>query len=308
MNRFSEKQTDLLLAFFAFFVAFALWQIAFLAPLVYPLRLFVTMVHELGHGVAILFTGGDFVNYQVMSNGAGVAYSRGGVRPIIVSAGYVGTAIFGAALLYAADSGHSVNRPKWVAIALGIGFALLTLIYSGFGLRNIQTGEALIIAGSYSLTGYFVVARDLEVSRNRTWAFLSGGLSLMVSLFFASGNNGNARLTFFIGMLSAIALLALGIYARRNTVLFVLNFLAFAVGFNAITDAWVLFRIVRSDMVPQNDAASMEAVTSFPAEFWALVWIFLAILLLGGAIWLTFVRPIRQGKILLYEPERRKAA
>lgn len=89
-------QRDMLLAFGAFLVAFVLWQYDPFSPIVYPLRLFVTFIHELGDGSAALLTGGKFQDLQVMPSGAGLAYTSGGFRPAVIAAGYVGTAIFGA--------------------------------------------------------------------------------------------------------------------------------------------------------------------------------------------------------------------
>src|SRR5690606_13482858 len=43
------RERDLMLAFAAFAVAVLLWQLDGLSALTYPLRLFVTMIHELGH-------------------------------------------------------------------------------------------------------------------------------------------------------------------------------------------------------------------------------------------------------------------
>ncbi|NJL94766.1 MAG: hypothetical protein HC915_14135 [Anaerolineae bacterium] len=54
----TRKRQDLLLALGAFLVALVLWQFSPTSLVVYPLRLFVTFVHELGHGVATIFTGG----------------------------------------------------------------------------------------------------------------------------------------------------------------------------------------------------------------------------------------------------------
>ena len=41
-------------------IALVLWQMQGLFFLAYPFRLFVTMIHELGHGMAAVLTGGRF--------------------------------------------------------------------------------------------------------------------------------------------------------------------------------------------------------------------------------------------------------
>ncbi|MBZ0306551.1 MAG: M50 family metallopeptidase [Anaerolineae bacterium] len=280
---------DLLLAIAAFVIAFILWQFRALSPIIYPLRLFVTFIHELGHGTAALATGGEFRNFQVESSGAGLAYSAGGVRPIVISAGYVGTAIFGAILLYAANRVKNVHR---VAVLLGICFILLTLAYSGLGLSHFNILEIVITLVILGGTGYLILTTSDERSR---WLGAAGaGVGLLLLVYFAAGDN---VLTVVIGVVSGIALILIGRYADRDLTLFTLNFLAFIVGLNAITDAWILYQIVsQPTLVPHNDATSMARVTAFPAQFWATAWIITAILLLGGAVWLTFIRPFNKNR------------
>ena len=43
----------------------------------YPLMLISTVVHEMGHGIASLLVGGDFIDFRMWSNGSGVARHTG---------------------------------------------------------------------------------------------------------------------------------------------------------------------------------------------------------------------------------------
>lgn len=286
MKTRSELQRDFLLAFGAFVIALVLWQFSPLSPVVYPLRLFVTFIHELGHGTAAILTGGEFLKFEVKSNGAGLAYSRGGLRPIVISAGYVGTAVFGAGLLFAANR---LRRPQRAAIGLGGAFVGLTLLFSGLGLSNFNLLEALLTL--IILGGAGCVLLRAQTPSGKWLAAVAVAFAIVVVIYFAAGDH---VLTVVVGILSGLALMALGIYGEREPNLFVLNFLAFVVGLNAITDAWVLLQIVsNSAIVPQNDATSMAQETAFSATFWALIWIGLAMGLLGAASWLAFVRPLR---------------
>lgn len=72
------------------------WPLAWLD---YPFRLLVTLVHELGHGLSALFTGGDFLRFVISSDGSGVAFTAGGWRFVVIAAGYLGAAAFAAALI-----------------------------------------------------------------------------------------------------------------------------------------------------------------------------------------------------------------
>ncbi|MEB3329053.1 MAG: M50 family metallopeptidase [Candidatus Sericytochromatia bacterium] len=65
-------------------------------------QLFLTFVHEACHGLAAVLTGGAFLSLAVHPDGSGVAYTRGGFRPLILVAGYAGACLWGGALLLAA--------------------------------------------------------------------------------------------------------------------------------------------------------------------------------------------------------------
>ncbi len=60
-----------------------------------PINLFVTYLHEFGHALGALLTGGEVISLQVNEDGSGVTTSRGGWRSIIIMGGYIGSAIFG---------------------------------------------------------------------------------------------------------------------------------------------------------------------------------------------------------------------
>ncbi len=52
--------------------------VLFYVPYVgYPLMLLSTLAHEMGHGIAAIFAGGEFVQFEIFSDGSGVARHRG---------------------------------------------------------------------------------------------------------------------------------------------------------------------------------------------------------------------------------------
>jgi hypothetical protein len=65
----------------------------------YPIRLFVTFVHEAAHGVATVLTGGVVGSIALDPSGSGLTDSSGGMPLFIFPAGYIGTAGAGALLL-----------------------------------------------------------------------------------------------------------------------------------------------------------------------------------------------------------------
>jgi hypothetical protein len=129
-------------------VLLVLWQIPGVGLVVYPFRLFGTFVHEISHGLAALATGGDFHRFTVSPDLSGLAWSAGGWRWVISSAGYVGSAVFGGVLILLAARGVA-SRVLLMALGLVLGVLCLLFVRNLFG---IATGLAL--AAAMFLAGY----------------------------------------------------------------------------------------------------------------------------------------------------------
>jgi hypothetical protein len=123
-------------------VLLVLWQIPGVGLVVYPFRLFGTFVHEISHGLAALATGGDFHRFTVSPDLSGLAWSAGGWRWVISSAGYVGSAVFGGVLILLAARGVA-SRVLLMALGLVLGVLCLLFVRNLFG---IATGLALAAA------------------------------------------------------------------------------------------------------------------------------------------------------------------
>ncbi len=281
-------QRDALLAFVAFVIAVILWQIQGLSILTYPLRLFVTMIHELSHGLAALLTGGSFYHFEVTKYGAGIAYTSGGSRFVIIQAGYVGTALFGAILLFVANR---ARRPGTVATILGLIIGVLTLLYSGISLQGLNASEIILASVVIAAGFYLIVTRQTNKGRYAgLGTILFGGVMLVA---FAGWESYLAPA---VGIVSALILVAIGTRASRDVTLVALNFLAFLAGLQAVTDGWVLLRIVSlpRSMMPLNDAAIMEAAYGGWISMWAILWIAFDVIIFGSAIYLVFIRSRRR--------------
>lgn len=284
-----RQRRDLGLAAVAFLIALVLWQVQGLFFITFPLRLFVTMIHELGHGVAAVLTGGSFLRFELTPRGAGLAYTRGGWRPLIIQAGYLGTALFGAALLFVT---HRARQPGRVAVGVGLFIGILTLAYSGIRVDRLGPIQTIVVAGVLLVALYLVLTRETDGGR---YLGLSVGASggLLLVLFAARGG----LLTVLVGLASALALVWIGCRASRDVVVITLTFLAFLTGLQAIADAWVLLRLVSLPhaMMPLNDASAMAREVGGVAALWALLWIALDVLIIGVAVYYTFWRPPRHG-------------
>ena len=91
--------------------------------IMYPLKLFVTFLHEFGHAFGALITGGEVVGFVVNEYGSGVTTTRGGNRAIIIMGGYIGSAIFGNLLFYI-----GARREKFTQATLYIVGVLMLVI------------------------------------------------------------------------------------------------------------------------------------------------------------------------------------
>lgn len=123
----AKPQMTLLIA--ATVVTIALWFIPYAEYLVYPIRLFVTFIHEGSHALVAVVTGGSVASLTVLSDGSGAVYSApsswlGSV--LTSSAGYLGTTVFGVVMLYLIR--RSVS-PHKVLFACGSFVGIMTIVF-----------------------------------------------------------------------------------------------------------------------------------------------------------------------------------
>lgn len=227
------RRRALFMALLAAGIVFIVWNISQLSFVLYPFRLFVTFVHEAGHSLIAVFTGGVVETFVVNPDGSGFARTAGGDRFWILPAGYLGAAFFGAVLFYLVNT---VPFPRKIALGLG---------------------------------------------------------TLLILISFFLNANGIALI---IGILTGVALIYLGLRGGIELNILVLNLLAILTGLNAVLDVYMLVRNpdVGNGMV-RNDAAAMAALTpGIPAVTWALIWVVLALLMLGLSVWYSVIHPLRK--------------
>lgn len=115
-------------------------------PVLYPLRIFVILLHEASHGLAAVATGGSIQRIVISPNEGGYTLTRGGSRFLTLSAGYLGSLAWGVLILRLART----RRADYVAMGLGLAVLALTVLYvrSIFGFAfGILFGAALLIGG-----------------------------------------------------------------------------------------------------------------------------------------------------------------
>lgn len=110
-------------------------------------QLFLTFVHEACHGIAAILTGGSLVRFELQPNTSGMAYTQGGFRPLILLAGYAGSALVGGALLVAARARGLEKAICWaIAGFLGVFTLLFVRNLFGFGVGVVLTGFFAFVA------------------------------------------------------------------------------------------------------------------------------------------------------------------
>jgi hypothetical protein len=130
MTDATRRKLRFLAAFSVYFGAiWFLWD----TPLVYPLKIFVVLLHELSHALAAAVTGGSVTRIVLDPDQGGATYTQGGSRFVTLSAGYLGSLAWGALMTEAARARRI--RTRYVNGLIGALVVGLTLLYvrSWFG-------------------------------------------------------------------------------------------------------------------------------------------------------------------------------
>ncbi len=104
-----------------------------LTPFLHPLKIFVVFIHETGHALATVLTGGRVVSMVVTPVESGYVQPQGGNPLVIAAAGYVGSAMFGGLMLWL--SGRRLwTRRIFGGLAVLFGGVTLAFVHNAFGL------------------------------------------------------------------------------------------------------------------------------------------------------------------------------
>jgi len=123
-----------------------LWFVPIASLALYPLRLFVTLIHEGSYALAATLTGGVAERIVVLPDASGYTLTAGGWEGVVVMAGYIGATSYGALMLALA------RRPGTARLILGgsgilIALLDLLLVRNPFGLGwGIAIAAALLLA------------------------------------------------------------------------------------------------------------------------------------------------------------------
>jgi hypothetical protein len=128
MQSTSEVKESVRLLVFASLLTLALWFIPFAGVITWPVRQFVTLLHEAGHAIAALATFGQVHRIALDWNGGGVTLFSGGWSLIIASAGYLSTILYGSGLLLVL---RRARNARGVAIFTAALLLFITVLFGG---------------------------------------------------------------------------------------------------------------------------------------------------------------------------------
>lgn len=140
-----QTRTQLLILFGLLLLSLFFWD----SVVLYPVKLFVVLLHELSHAAAALLTGGSVIEIQIDSRIGGHAITQGGWTWLIVSSGYLGSMLLGGAILLLALRHRAVPILATV-IAVMVLFVTLLFVRNGFGLIfGLLFGASLLAAARW---------------------------------------------------------------------------------------------------------------------------------------------------------------
>lgn len=110
--------------------------------ILYPVTLLVTFLHEFGHALGALLTGGSVEGMQINPDGSGYTVTRGGSPAVVLMGGYLGSAVLGNVLFRIGARHRAITQSTLITLACIMALAGIlwfeslqsTALLIGFGL------------------------------------------------------------------------------------------------------------------------------------------------------------------------------
>ena len=231
---------------------FLLWS----TPVLLPLRLLVTLVHEAGHATVAMLCGGSVQSLTVNANEGGLTRFSLPAGPstfklvAIGSAGYVGTAIVGGALL---ELCGRVGRARVALVALALTVAAIGLAWV-------------------------------------PWSIAPDGVTAAAS----GSGRGDGRFTILVCVAAVVAFIGLAVQPVVRIRRVALVAVATALCLGAVEDLRVVLSIARAG--GHSDASIVSDAAFLPPWFWASVWMLLGLAVCGLSCWSAFGRGYQRSR------------
>ena len=199
-----------------------LWHLPYVKHILDPFKLIVVALHEVSHAIAGLLTGASIVSIEVTADQGGVTKLRGGKAWITLPAGYIGSAFFGALMIFSTFNQIALyvvtaficlcllfvlfKASNWLSRGLTIGFIAVMILIWVFAPHILRyfIGFLGVMSGSYSLWDMIddLIANDKHESDASVFAKRYGGHSRCWGLIW-----------FILGLVLIIGSAILGLWA-----------------------------------------------------------------------------------------------
>ena len=136
-------QTDQLIIMVALLVSTIVSAILWNTFILFPFKLMTVFLHESGHALATLCTGGKVEGIEVNKQEGGSTLTRGGWSCCILPAGYLGSGLWGCFFILMASLAYLVS--VWTARAAAITIILLSIWVLIFKSDNCLLRSVLIL-------------------------------------------------------------------------------------------------------------------------------------------------------------------
>lgn len=146
-------QSKIHLRVFAVFLIYAILKFmggSLGALLLYPVTLLVTFLHEFGHALGALLTGGEVSGMQINPDGSGYTITRGGNAGVVLIGGYLGSAVLGNVLFRIGARFHRMSQGTLLVMAMFMGLA---------GLIWFQSFQSTLILAVFAASLAFIALR-----------------------------------------------------------------------------------------------------------------------------------------------------
>jgi hypothetical protein len=122
--------------------------------ILYPLKLLVVFFHESSHALAALLTGGTVKELIINKDQGGHVISQGGNQFIILSAGYIGSLLWGVVIYL---TSVKTNYDKTIMAVLAVSIIIITVVFSRSlfsWLFGLLTGGVMLLMAKYLAEKY----------------------------------------------------------------------------------------------------------------------------------------------------------
>ncbi len=215
-------------------------------PFMWPFKVFVVYLHEISHGLGAILTGGSVKAIVVEWDQSGYAETIGGNFLAIASAGYIGSILWGSAML---TSALNERFTRALAVIIGLVFLFFTIFY-------LKQFMQLIFFFGLAWGLLFITTGILYEKANRLLMFVMGGLTSLYGLYDLGD--------FFRGeVLQTDAGIIANYYLKGSPLKLTL---AYAIGILiSLLSIWLLYRIIMHAVHVKEELPEEHEAEDLPA-------------------------------------------